>query len=456
MPSYHAQLSPSSADRWTSCTASINAQAGIPNVGNAASREGTCCHQIQAECLTDAGLDPHDYVGREMAFWNSKKDGSGEDWEDLGLPVKCEIARVTVSEQMADAVASALGFICKVHEAIGGRMEVEQRVPIGQFTGEEDAGGTSDTTIIGDDWVWVGDSKYGRMKVMAYEILMPAGEDLITGEMTPEVARANLQMASYALGSIEKFGLRGKCKTVTLVIIQPMIAHVSEYTCSIDELIALEAWLRGKANETRDNPQYVPSADNCHFCRASGNCDAQTRAVYDAAVAGFDEVTKTVRGPMLLGQRYALIPLVMDWAEATATRVRSELQAGNTVLRDDGLTYRFAEGKNGARQWVSEEEAERLMEAMRLKSEVMYKPRKLISPTDAEVLSKSKRAKKGQEPIPPVLGPTQWNRLLKNITQERCAPVIVLETDPRPKLAAAADGFEDVVDEGVMPNVDLF
>ena len=48
---YHASLSPSSASRWTSCTASINAQAGLPNENSEASMAGTCCHQMSAELL---------------------------------------------------------------------------------------------------------------------------------------------------------------------------------------------------------------------------------------------------------------------------------------------------------------------------------------------------------------------------------------------------------------------
>lgn len=68
MGSYHAKLSPSSADRWTSCTASINAQEGIPNTNSDASRDGTCCHQILAECLENPELDLQSYLGRVMEW----------------------------------------------------------------------------------------------------------------------------------------------------------------------------------------------------------------------------------------------------------------------------------------------------------------------------------------------------------------------------------------------------
>ncbi len=74
----HAKLSPSSADRWTTCTASIDAQEGIPNESSEASREGTVCHQIQAECLENSELDLQSYLGRTYNFYT---DGT-EGWSD--------------------------------------------------------------------------------------------------------------------------------------------------------------------------------------------------------------------------------------------------------------------------------------------------------------------------------------------------------------------------------------
>ncbi len=84
---YHAELAPSSAERWTSCTASINAQRGLPNKSTVASREGTCGHLIAEECLT-TGADPSAYIGKRLIFWrHDPSDTEGEDWAD-SFPVK--------------------------------------------------------------------------------------------------------------------------------------------------------------------------------------------------------------------------------------------------------------------------------------------------------------------------------------------------------------------------------
>ncbi|MGF2525853.1 DUF2800 domain-containing protein, partial [Ralstonia pseudosolanacearum] len=99
--------------------------------------------------------------------------------------------------------------------------------------------------------------------------------------------------------------------------------------------------------------------------------------------------------------------------------------------------------KKGARTWTDETEAEAALKKMRLKTDQMY-TQSLISPTTAEKLVKAPKAKKGEPTLPPVLGPTQWNRLQALITQDIGKPSIVLETDPRPTIATALDGFGDV------------
>ena len=460
MGSYHAKLSPSSADRWTSCTASINAQEGIPNTNSDASRDGTCCHQILAECLENPDLDLQSYLGRVMSFWeHPESESSGEDWHDV-LPVEhfdhtVETSSLTVTQEMLDAVHSALGFVRQRVAHTGGTLLVEQRVPIGHFTGEEDAGGTSDVILMYGTTIEVMDAKFGRHKVQAYEVITPAHTDIVTNEAVPEVVRGNLQMICYALGAYEANDMFYGFTDVVMTIIQPNIHHVSSYSCSVAELLKLRDFLQAKANETRDNPQYVATPDNCHFCRASGSCAAQTQAVITTTLDGFDDVDKAkprVVRENALGSLYAVIPMVADWCKAVEARVREALLQGLPVVRNDGVAYHLVEGKMGARAWRDETEAETALKSMRLKQEQMY-TRSLISPAAAEKLSQVKKVKKGETAPPPPLGATQWNRLQQHITQSKGQPAIALETDPRPAAALAAAGFDDVPDAD---NSDLF
>lgn len=449
MGSYHAKLSPSSAERWTSCTASVNAQEGIPNESSEASRDGTMCHQMSEEVLRD-GTDPQSYLGREYLFWyHAESESHGECWGDQSAFLESDSAEITarieVTQEHVDAVVSGTEFVLEVYRLHGGELMAEQQVPIGHFTGEEGARGTTDVLILTDTTLRILDFKYGRMKVDAYEVLMPEHDDIITQERVPEKVRANLQMASYALGALEKYGLFYNWTHVTMTIIQPFINHISEYTCTIAELLEVQAFLRHQAEQTRVNPQYVPSPSNCFFCRASGNCQAQTKMVVDLALEGFEDVEDAKPAPVKvhqLGDLYAVIPLVQKWCKSVAEYAYNQLLQGMPVIRNDGLSYKLVEGKMGDREWIDPERAEESMHSMRLGKEVIYE-QKLISPTKAEKLAKVKRAKKGTEPTPPVIGPTQWNRLTALIKQDKGKPTIALETDPKPAISMD-DGFEDV------------
>ena len=451
MGAYHAKLSPSSADRWTSCTASVGAQEGLPNEGSDAARLGTVCHQICEDVLT-VGADPQNYLGLPMLFWYRDEDATyGETWsidpawDDFPLTSATVQHRVVVTQEMVDAVVSATEYVKSQHALFGGQLYAEQQVPIGHFTGEPDARGTTDVVMLSGTGIHVTDFKFGRHKVHSYEVVTPAHPDIITGETVPEVRRPNLQMACYALGALEKY--KGQEFTyVTLTIVQPFIGHVSECTFSIEELLAVRDFLVAKAEETRTRPQFVPSSANCHFCRASGNCAAQTKAVVDAALDGFDDVsTASVKKPSdeTLGTLYAVIPLVQNWCKAVEARVRDSLQQGRPVLRNDGLSYKLVEGRSSARQWKDPAAVETAFKQLGLSDELVY-AKELISPATAEKLAKAPRVKKGETPVAPAISPAQWVELQGLITQGQCQPAIALETDPRPSIADATDGFDDV------------
>lgn len=451
MGAYHAKLSPSSADRWTSCTASVGAQEGLPNEGSEAARLGTVCHQICEEVLS-AGADPQSYLGLTLLFWYRDEDAThGESWsidpawDEFPMTIADVQHRVVVTQEMVDAVVSATEYVKSQQALFGGQLYAEQQVPIGHFTGEPDARGTTDVVMLSGTGIHVMDFKFGRHKVHAYEVVTPAYPDIITGETVPEVRRPNLQMACYALGALEKYKEQ-EFTYVTLTIVQPFIGHVSECTFTIEELLAVRDFLAAKAEETRTRPQFVPSSANCHFCRASGDCVAQTKAVVDAALDGFDDVsTASVKKPSdeTLGTLYAVIPLVQNWCKAVEARVRDSLQQGRPVLRNDGLSYKLVEGRSSARQWKDPAAVETAFKQLGLSDELVY-AKELISPATAEKLAKAPRVKKGETPVTPAISPAQWVELQGLITQGQCQPAIALETDPRPSIADATDGFEDV------------
>lgn len=515
---YHAKLSPSSAHRWTDCTASINAQEGIPNENSEASMNGTCCHQMGAECLEDPTLDPQDYLGRKMMFWVHKAAGAnGEDWreafiaeseDDLGLPVIDYIppiieytidvdgvgddlpmrdsgdftATVEVTQEMVDAVITYVDFVRERAELLGAEMHIEKRVPIGHFTGEgnywlldgekivpnpdEDhdqtaeidsmggvwvssATGTSDAILLFDETIESVDAKFGRHKVHAYEIIEPA-----RGDQPPKM-RMNLQLACYVLGSLEQYGKGRKITRCKATIVQPFLNHVSEYECSIEELLELrDNFLAVKAEETRTKPVFKPSYDNCHFCRARNpedpekRCKARESAVVSMALDGFTDVgepiLKGAPASTELGTLYGALDFVREWCDDIAKRVYNELSAGREVMRADGLRYVLVQGRKGDRKWDDPEEVEKLLKHMRLRTDEMY-TMKVIGPAAVEKLAHVPKRKKADAP-PPRLNKLQWQKLQTRITQSEGGMSVALETDTRPALPMSAEGFVDVPD----------
>ena len=448
---YHAKLSPSSAKRWVECSASIAAQQGLSDDGSEAARLGTCAHQLSAECLED-GRDPQRYLGRKMVFWiRDEDDAQGEDWSDLpewdAMPLVLSVHSVEVTQEMIDACATYINFVREQVELSGAKLYVEQRVPIGHITGEYDdgkpAGGTSDVVMTAGRTLTTVDAKFGRQKVMAYDVISPSGTDIITGEATPEVVQINLQMAFYLLGSLEKYP--GDYETVKAIIVQPFLNHVSEYSCSVAELLKVGEWLKQRAEATRLTPVFAPSQDNCHFCKARMTCKAREGVVLSTALVGFEDIDLAQPAPIRvneLGSLYEKVGMIQAWCKDVQIRVFDELTQGNAVMRNDGLQYKLVVGKKGNRQFDDQVAAEELLKSFRLKSDEMY-TRTLITPAAAEKLAK---AAKGSS-VPPPISAKQWLKLDEQITQAPGSPTVALETDPRPAIVGAPLDFDDVPED---------
>lgn len=414
---------------------------------------GTCGHQMAAEILVGQSA-PSSYFGRVMGF----PYVDNEDWADK-YPEDYEFQYThTVDQDLIDAVVTYASFVLKQKELLGAEMFVEQRVPIGHITGEKDATGSSDVVLVSGDTITIIDAKFGRGKVYAYDIVEPEQIDPITEEVTPPVRRMNLQLAMYALGSLEKYGLLYEFKCVKVIIVQPFLNSVSEYECSVEELLELGKWLSERAEATRKNPEFVPNGKNCFFCRARFDCHARNADVLKTALEGFDDVesfasAKTV--PIFLpnlGQLWGKVEQIKQWCKDIETKVQAEIEAGNVVIGPDGGAMKLVEGRKPAKEWVDEQAAMEMMSRWRLKDLMWTK--KLITPTQAEKLAPKKPGKKPvTEPKTPI-GKTQWKRLSALVKQGRGNPTVAMASDPRPALINQAQDMPEV--EPPADNSDLF
>lgn len=468
----HARLGPSGAYIWTECTASPGESDGKPNDGNDASRMGTACHGVVAECL-EFNRDPHDYFGRKFEFWQSIFGDRYEDLPENLDPEKCKepwAVRqhvVEISSDMVDWCVAYVNFVRDLATSTGARVLVEQRVPIHHITGEDQAGGTSDVILMYGDTLHIVDGKFGRIKVTAYDIVKPSLPHPITGEMQPPVMAPNKQMAMYAAGSLHEHGLFGNFTNVKMTIVQPPLNNVSEYTTTVDALNEFTAWVKQRAEETRTNPQFKPG-DHCTYCKGRVTCKPRDNHLAGSVLEGFVDVTNPVQlanarmvrpDVTLLGVYYELLPQLKKWGDDIEARMRDELRRGRRVIGPSGEAYKLVQGKNGDRKWDDPAAVERLLkEQMRLRNDQMYQW-KLLSPTQVEdALVKVPKAKKGEVKKEPVLGERQWNTLKERVKQDPGGPTIALDSDPRPALPTVTDGFGDtqVSQPAAAEPVDLF
>lgn len=386
----HAKLSPSSAHRWTSCTASIKQSAGKPNNGSAASRQGSAEHLVSSECLT-AGVMPAHYIGATVYF-GCALDGTYTP-ESFTAPDIVEHT-VVIDEESAARCTAYVEFV-RALVAAGGELLVEQRVPIGQITGEDGATGTSDAVILAGDTLIICDAKFGSNRVDAFE---PDG-------------MPNKQLSLYAAGSLHEFGWMGDFRHVRMIIVQPKLNHVSEHTMTVDALNTFVAGLTAAAEKTRTAPEYVVTSDNCFFCPGRFDCAARQEYVMQAALKPFENLDD-------IGVLYGKLPLIRKWCDDLESTVRARLEAGHPVVG-----WKLVAGKRGSREWTDDTVVEAMLKKMRAKT--MYE-QKLLSPTKAEKLTK------------PELGPRQWAKLEALIRQPDGKPAIAPSDDPRPEVATVA------------------
>jgi hypothetical protein len=421
----HAMLSPSSAARWIPCPGSVALSRDIKDASSSFADEGTAAHELAAKCLID-GSSTQDCIGWVITV-------NGTDY--------------TVDAYMADYVGGYVKRVRDLVESLGGELLVEQRLDISGITGEEDAGGTSDSVILLDDEIIIVDLKYGQgVQVDA--------ED-------------NPQLGIYALAAIEKYDILGTVERVRMIIDQPRKHHYSEAVMTAEELQAFrakvqeasmrcDAALRFYDNYKELHDKYLnPGEKQCKFCPAKATCpklrDAVTTEVWSVTAATADDfdnmdaipdtltaAVEQVEGGLggdieeWLGAAMSKVGLVEDWCKAIRAEVARRLLEGADIPG-----HKLVKGRRGDREWSDTEKAESTLKAMRLKVEQMY-DLKLISPTTAEKLAKSG-----------AIGPRQWPKLQDMITQSDGKPSVAPASDKRPALVIkpVADDFDAITND---------
>lgn len=411
---WHATFSPSKADRWLYCAASHPLTKDIPRESSKYAAEGTAAHTVASRALT-YGRDADFFIGQEI-----ENDGF----------------TFTVDKPMAEAVQVYLDEVRR-RTGSGDVAMFEQRVTLVETLGLEEQGGTSDYFILHADGK--------RLTVIDYK----------HGAGVPVDATENTQMGLYALGVFETFGSvldLDNVEDVDLVIVQPRVDSLSEWTAPITWLYALQERARlavSRAHKAMIDYEifhamsldlYAVTEKGCMWCEAKATCDAYRQHVSEAVFNDFQildapEQVDVVGAPqppqdaVKLGQLFGQLELIEGWCRGVRAEVERRVMGGMEVIGPDGERMKIVEGKKGNRKWINAEAAAATLVTV-LGPEAAYKAPELITPAAAEKAFGKKRKQEFADFVAPLT------------MQAPGKPKVTLGSDPAPPYTGGADESE--------------
>ena len=244
----HAVLSPSSAYRWLSCSASPALEMNEPDTASVYAQEGTLAHAI-CESKLKAYIDhrnaediytkEHGRKWVEEPLYSQEMEECSDYYRDIVITKYQEAKQRTPDAKL----------LIEVH------LDLSEYITEGY--------GTSDAVIISDDAIEVIDYKHGKGVKVSSE--------------------KNPQMMIYALGAYDLFSFEYRIDKVNMTIVQPRLDNVSAYQLPAYSLVA---WgndvLRPKAQEAYNGtigcPTTLKAGAWCKFCKVREKCKARAEA----------------------------------------------------------------------------------------------------------------------------------------------------------------------------------
>lgn len=451
----HAFNSPSGMPAAMLCNAKPWREQPFPESTNASADEGTAAHFLQEQCL-EKGVEASHFIGTRIQV----KDGKTELHTSGQWPV---------GNDFAHEVQKSLDVIYSLAE--GATIYPEQTLSIEFITGEEGATGTSDVIIVKGKTLICADLKFGR------------GVQVF--------AEGNEQLLMYGASAVADFDAVGEIEEIELHILQPRLNHFDCWKLSIAEMNERIEQIRQVSKRILAGPEGLtatPGEKQCRFCKASATCDERTDFTLQLITDTFTDLDKgfikvempqaekllaqafdvkpaaitfqheindgaqnhiaacfTVKKPNIRpsleaaeaklpnasDERLATLMDAADMIEGFAKAVRAETERRLLAGAFTDARYKLVEGRQGARSWNNEAEAEAELKKMRLKVDQMY-DFKLISPTTAEKVLKE-------------ANPRKWNKLQPLIGRSDGKPSVAPASDKRQALSMAiAEQFEEL------------
>ena len=281
MPELHAVLSPSAAERWIQCPASVRMAAQVPPPPETPyAREGTLAHslaELKARKMFQ-GTGVGRYLQQLKVLEETIKEEFGHDaLKDMHRYVDLYVE--LLKEAYAERPYSVIMF--------------EQRLD----TGVPSSWGTTDCVIVSPTHVHVIDFKYGQgVSVSAVD---------------------NPQIKLYALGALDNYGdLLGTPEIVNMTIFQPRIGNTSRWWLTPEQLRTwrTETVIPAAKEALGENAHFGPSPDACRWCPIAGECRARMEKVTAEDFAADPDLLS----PEEIGDVLARLPEIRAWCDAVA------------------------------------------------------------------------------------------------------------------------------------------
>ena len=367
----HAILSASASFRWLNCTPSAKLNAEIPDITTEYAKEGTDAHELAEYKVNQLLGIKADNPTENLDYYNQEMEDCTDSYAQY------------ISEQMSQYSSPVV--------MVEQRLDFSRYVP-GGF-------GTGDCIIVADDVLTVIDFKYG--KGVAVE------------------AEYNPQMMLYALGALEMFSILYDINEVKMVIFQPRIENISEFSMPVSDLMNwAENELRPKAELAAKGEGEFCAGEHCRFCKVKATC--RKRAEYNLAIAKYDFAP-----PDMLED--SEIEMILERADAL------------TAWAADVKEYALSEALKG-RKWNGYKVVEG-------RSNRKYTNEKAV-------VSAVKAAGKDPYSEPKILGITEMTKLLggrkkfeellsKYVYKPQGKPTLVPVSDKRKEWSSAENDFQE-------------
>lgn len=339
----HAFLSASSAHRWLVCTPSARLEESFPDTSSEAAREGTIAHEL-AEAKLRKYFDTQNFGTKEL---NKRiKELQKEDlWND-------EMLRYTdVYVDYIKNLAMSCGTLPSARIEL--QFSLKDYIP--------DGFGTADFVMFHGEDLYVVDFKYGQGKAVS--------------------AENNPQMMLYALGAYESLKILFGFKNIHLAIVQPRKDILSEWSCSIDDLLAFGEYVKDRARLAYDGAgDYAPGEAQCMFCRAKAQCRARADENVRLAFSPDMGVLPPLISDDLVGQYLKQGEMVAAWLSDLKDYALKACLDGKEIPG-----WKAVEGRS-SRSWTDMDKAFAKLLSTGLTAEVMLYEKKPLTLAQVEKL----------------------------------------------------------------------